>query len=142
MPSAQSTWGWSSRQRLVVGRSQSGKRRSSTGPSLPSRRLAPWPSVSRRGAPCCSISLSRGEKRAPLRDNQGAHMDRQRLRARVRWLARSLFAAGLVLFVCAPTLAADGVPTVAVLPVSGVVDQIMSGYIRDGLAKAQREGAA
>jgi membrane-bound serine protease (ClpP class) len=68
-------------------------------------------------------------------------MKPSRLPSLLRWLARLSFAAGLML--AAPGLAADsGAPRVYVMPTSGVVDQVMSGYIRDGIAKAQREGAS
>ena len=62
--------------------------------------------------------------------------------SRLRWLGRLFIAAGLALLVAAPGLAEDGQPKVYVLPTSGTVDQVMAGYIHDGLAKAAREGAA
>jgi len=60
----------------------------------------------------------------------------------LRSLTRLAFAAGLALLLVAPAFADDAAPTVYVLPTSGVVDQIMSGYIHDGIAKAQTEGGA
>lgn len=62
--------------------------------------------------------------------------------SRPRWLGRLLISFGLVLLTAAPALAADGAPKVYVMPTNGVVDQIMSGYVHDGLAKAANEGAA
>jgi membrane-bound serine protease (ClpP class) len=59
----------------------------------------------------------------------------------VRLFARVLLGFGLALLL-AGTSFAQGGKRVYVLPVEGVVDQIMSGYIRDGIAKAQREGAS
>lgn len=56
-------------------------------------------------------------------------------------LTRLAFAAGLALLLVSPALGEDSTPTVYVLPTSGVVDQIMSGYIHDGIAKAQSDGA-
>jgi membrane-bound serine protease (ClpP class) len=58
----------------------------------------------------------------------------------VRRVSALLFAAGLALLVAGQTLAQEEPAQVYVMPVSGVVDQIMSGYIRDGIAKAEREG--
>jgi membrane-bound serine protease (ClpP class) len=60
----------------------------------------------------------------------------------MKTFGRLLFAVGVALLLVAPTLADDGQPTVYVLPTTGVVDQVMSGYLHDGIAKAQREGAA
>jgi len=48
---------------------------------------------------------------------------------------------GLVILLAAQALGKEG-DRVYVLPTNGVVDQIMAGYLRDGIAKAQREGAA
>jgi membrane-bound serine protease (ClpP class) len=60
----------------------------------------------------------------------------------LRSLTRLAFAAGFALLLVTPALGDDSAPTVDVLPTSGVVDQIMSGYIHDGIAKAQSDGAA
>jgi membrane-bound serine protease (ClpP class) len=49
---------------------------------------------------------------------------------------------GLALGGAVPTRAADGSPTAGVLPATGVVDGIFAGYLADGLAKAEREGAS
>jgi membrane-bound serine protease (ClpP class) len=46
-----------------------------------------------------------------------------------------------LLFVSTTTLGKEG-DRVYVMPTSGIVDQVMQGYIRDGIAKADREGAA
>jgi len=61
----------------------------------------------------------------------------------LRRVVRLGFAGALAaLLVVASTQAQDAAPKVYVMPTSGIVDQFMSGYIRDGLAKAAREGAA
>jgi len=59
----------------------------------------------------------------------------------VRLISRVLFGFGLALLLAGTTLAQDDAKKVYVMPVDGVVDQIMEGYIRDGIAKAEREGA-
>jgi membrane-bound serine protease (ClpP class) len=69
-------------------------------------------------------------------------MNTSRVAALAQGLIRLCFASGLALLLVTPTLADDAAPTVYVLPTSGVVDQVMSGYIHDGIDKAQREGAA
>ncbi|MDQ3491649.1 MAG: nodulation protein NfeD [Chloroflexota bacterium] len=48
---------------------------------------------------------------------------------------------GLVLLLAAPTRAATP-GSVVILPTSGVVDQVMAGYLNDGIARAHRDGAA
>ena len=48
---------------------------------------------------------------------------------------------GLAFGAAVPTRAADGAREVWILPTTGVVDGVMAGYITDGLAKAEREGA-
>jgi len=67
-------------------------------------------------------------------------MNRHKSRSRARIVARVLLGFGLVLLLAAQALGKEG-DRVYVLPTSGVVDQIMDGYLRDGIAKAQREGA-
>jgi membrane-bound serine protease (ClpP class) len=69
-------------------------------------------------------------------------MNTSRVAALAHGLIRLCVAGGLALLLVTPTLADDAAPTVYVLPTSGVVDQVMSGYIHDGIDKAQREGAA
>ena len=61
---------------------------------------------------------------------------------RLTWLGRWLFGVGLALLLALPALAQGEQKTVYVLPTSGVVDQVMAGYLHDGLAKAAREGGA
>ncbi|MGI8927963.1 MAG: NfeD family protein [Candidatus Limnocylindrales bacterium] len=56
-------------------------------------------------------------------------------------MVRVLLGFGLVLMLASQALGKEG-DRVYVMPTSGVVDQIMDGYIRDGIAKAEREGAA
>ena len=56
--------------------------------------------------------------------------------------ARLALAAGLALLLVDSGARRRCRAKVYVLPTSGIVDQIMSGYIHDGIAKAQREGAA
>ena len=62
-------------------------------------------------------------------------------------VGRFLFAVPLVLgtllmLAGSPAAAAEETPRVAVLPTSGIVDAIMAGYLEDGIAKAQRDGAS
>src|SRR5215212_1504227 len=104
------------------------------------QRSQPWPTGSRHGARCSSTFCS-GEK-PPRADNRYLHMNTSRVAALAQGLIRLCFASGLALLLVTPTLADDAAPTVYVLPTSGVVDQVMSGYIHDGIDKAQREGAA
>jgi membrane-bound serine protease (ClpP class) len=71
-------------------------------------------------------------------------MNRHVGRSRARALARLLLGFGLGLLLvsqAASTLAREG-DRVYVMPTTGIVDQIMQGYIRDGIAKAQRDGYA
>jgi membrane-bound serine protease (ClpP class) len=51
---------------------------------------------------------------------------------------------GLAMLAVGVARGQDSAPSsrVYVLPTTGIVDQVMSGYLREGLAKAQREGAA
>jgi len=69
-------------------------------------------------------------------------MNNSRIGALAHALVRLAIAAGLALVLVTPTLGDDGSPSVYVLPTGGTVDQVMSGYIHDGLAKASNEGAA
>ncbi len=57
----------------------------------------------------------------------------------LRHLIRLLLAAGLAAFVVGSVFAAEPA-RVYVLPTTGVVDQVMAGYLRDGIARAHREG--
>ena len=57
-------------------------------------------------------------------------------------IARLLLAVGLSAAVVATIYGADAQKRVYVLPTSGVVDQVMAGYLRDGIARAERDGAA
>ena len=68
------------------------------------------------------------------------HMGSSTARAIARWLFGFVFCL-LLLAQANSALAKEG-DRVYVMPVSGVVDQIMQGYIRDGIAKAQRDGFA
>jgi membrane-bound serine protease (ClpP class) len=47
---------------------------------------------------------------------------------------------GLVLLLAAPTHAATP-GSVVILPTTGVVDQVLAGYLNDGIARAHRDGA-
>jgi len=49
---------------------------------------------------------------------------------------------GLLLLLATPARAVAAPGTVYVLPTTGIVDQVMAGYLRDGIARAQRDGAA
>ena len=62
-------------------------------------------------------------------------------RALLSALVRILAAAGLALLVVLPALGKSG-DQVYVMPTSGIVDQVMEGYLRDGIAKADRDGFA
>jgi membrane-bound serine protease (ClpP class) len=63
-----------------------------------------------------------------------------RLASRLRRLGQLAAAGGLALLLAGATQAQEGTPQVYVLPTSGIVDQVMSGYLRDGIARAQRDG--
>ena len=67
-------------------------------------------------------------------------MNSVRLASRLRRLGRIFFAAGLALLVAANVLAQDEQPRVYVLPTDGIVDQVMDGYLRDAIARAERDG--
>jgi membrane-bound serine protease (ClpP class) len=67
-------------------------------------------------------------------------MNSLRLTSRLRALARASFVAGVALLLAAPALAQDQAPRVYVLPTGGIVDQVMQGYLRDGIARAERDG--
>ena len=71
--------------------------------------------------------------RAPAR----ASMLRRARLGRLLWA--TLLALG-VLAAATATRAAQ--PRVVVLPATGVVDQVMAGYIREGISRAADEGAA
>ncbi|CAN5653801.1 nodulation protein NfeD [soil metagenome] len=59
----------------------------------------------------------------------------------IRHLARLCLALGLAAFLVGSVYGAEPA-RVYVMPTSGIVDQIMAGYLRDGIARAQREGMA
>jgi membrane-bound serine protease (ClpP class) len=65
-----------------------------------------------------------------------------RRRSRMRWLGRAFFAVNAALLLAGTVHASDGQPRVAVLHASGVVDQVLAGYIHDGLARAASDGDA
>ena len=62
--------------------------------------------------------------------------------ARMRLAGRILGILGLLLVVASPFARAADPGTVVVLPTTGIVDQVMSGYLRDGIASAAAAGAA
>lgn len=72
----------------------------------------------------------------------GSNMKMNSVATRLRWLARLGLAAGLALVVAAPALADGGAPQVYVMPTSGTVDQVMAGYLHDGIARAASSGFA
>lgn len=63
-------------------------------------------------------------------------------RRALRHLSSLLVALGLSALLVGSVFGQNDQPRVYVMPTSGIVDQIMAGYLRDGLAKAEREGAA
>jgi membrane-bound serine protease (ClpP class) len=67
-------------------------------------------------------------------------MNKVRVASRLRWLFRLAGAAGLGLLLVGSALGQDAQPRVYTLPTSGIVDQVMAGYLHDALAKAQRDG--
>ena len=72
-------------------------------------------------------------------------MNRHIGRSKARLVTRLLLGSGLILLLVAQAsqvVAQEPGRQAYVMPISGVVDQIMQGYIRDGIAKAEREGAA
>ena len=69
-------------------------------------------------------------------------MNAARLRSRLRWVARLVFASAAALLLSGTLHAADTQPRVAVLPTTGIVDQVLSGYLHDALAKAASDGYA
>jgi membrane-bound serine protease (ClpP class) len=72
-------------------------------------------------------------------------MNRHIGRSKARLVTRLLLGSGLMLLLVAQAtqaFAQEPGRQVYVMPTSGVVDQIMQGYIRDGIAKAERDGAA
>jgi membrane-bound serine protease (ClpP class) len=58
----------------------------------------------------------------------------------LRRLTRLLFAMGLALLIVGTAYGQDETDRVYVLPTTGVVDQIMAGYLREGIATASAEG--
>lgn len=58
-----------------------------------------------------------------------------------RSLHRLVLALGLLLMAGAVAQAQDAERHVVVLPTSGIVDQVMAGYIREGIARAEADGA-
>jgi membrane-bound serine protease (ClpP class) len=69
-------------------------------------------------------------------------MNTDRLVSRLRWLMRLVFAGGAALLLTGSVLGQEAQPRVYTLPTSGIVDQVMAGYLHDALAKAQRDGYA
>jgi membrane-bound serine protease (ClpP class) len=63
------------------------------------------------------------------------------IRHLVRFLFASSFVLGLVGLAIDGMRAADGSPEVVVLPTTGTVDNVMAGYLRDGVARATSDGA-
>jgi membrane-bound serine protease (ClpP class) len=51
-------------------------------------------------------------------------------------------AAGLSALLVGSVFGQDDQPKVAVLPTHGIVDQVMAGYLHEGIAKAHRQGAS
>ena len=89
-----------------------------------------------------SLSLQEKGISTPLRDNPLVQMKHVWLASPLHHLARLLLAAGLAMLVAANMFAQDQQPRVYILPTSGIVDQVMAGYLRDGIARAERDGYA
>jgi membrane-bound serine protease (ClpP class) len=68
-------------------------------------------------------------------------MNRHSGRFGAQTLLRILFGVAFAMLLASQTLGKEG-DRVYVMPTSGIVDQVMQGYIRDGIAKAQRDGFA
>src|SRR5437870_13272588 len=132
--SAPSTWGLSTRQMRLVGRWRFVKPTSFRASSWTWPRSRRWPTSSKRGAHCCSISWRS--------DNQLNNMNIVRLRSRMHCLGRAFFAATAALLLASTIHATDAQPRVGVLHLSGVVDNVVAGYIHDGLARAASDGDA
>jgi membrane-bound serine protease (ClpP class) len=66
-------------------------------------------------------------------------MTAERLAIQLRRLTRLLFAMGLAALLVGTAYGAEPAQRVYVLPTSGIVDQVMAGYLREGIAKAHRE---
>ncbi|HET9519729.1 MAG TPA: nodulation protein NfeD [Candidatus Limnocylindrales bacterium] len=62
-------------------------------------------------------------------------------RRAIRMLSALFVTLGAVALAAAPTDAVDD-RSVIVLPARGIVDQVLAGYLADGIARAEREGAA
>ncbi len=62
----------------------------------------------------------------------------------MRLVLRAIVVLAVALGVCAAPVgfAAAAPPRVAVLSLTGIVDQVMAGYVHDGIARAAQEGAA
>ncbi len=56
-------------------------------------------------------------------------------------IARMLALAGLLLILVSPAARSADPGTVVVLPTTGIVDQVMAGYLKDGIASAAASGA-
>jgi membrane-bound serine protease (ClpP class) len=63
-------------------------------------------------------------------------------RPSARSLSRLILGIGLVLLASAAAQAQGPGGHVVVLPTSGIVDQVMAGYLREGIARAEADGAA
>jgi membrane-bound serine protease (ClpP class) len=69
-------------------------------------------------------------------------MNTVRLRSRLRWLTRALFAMGAALLLAGNALADDAQPRVYVMTTTGIVDHVMADYLHDGFERAASEGFA
>ncbi len=64
-----------------------------------------------------------------------------RLRHQMRVASRAVGLLGLMLLLIAPLARAVEPGTVVVLPTTGVVDQVMAGYLQDSITQAAADGA-
>ncbi len=63
------------------------------------------------------------------------------MRDQVRLVSRTLAIMGMLLLVLSPFARAADPGTVVVLPATGVVDQVLAGYLREGISVAASDGA-
>ena len=78
----------------------------------------------------------------PAMSQSGSVSSASRVVGWLRGASRLAFAVGLAMLVAGAVKGQDSGGRVYVLPTTGIVDQVMAGYLHEGIAKADREGAA